>query len=448
MFIHDIYSKLNENAETLNVGDPVIITGQVHYNGSTGEIVEFSRDKRFVIVDLYNFGRHSFHSSDVEHNDYADSDDEEAHMYDNDADARNWASRHEVDEGGYYNGRYRSDAWWADGGANDEGWDREPAERHDYHRNAGTKPKFVGMYVYDNVTPADERDALAIGMKKTKTGKWALFKYNTSGFGFNKKKASCDIAFGPGRYWEPKKTFEEETEVAQPEVNLPPPENAQKTQIAGTLPTYKKGKAHLDTHQPTGKTLDFGAGLGGGAAEMGADSYEPFPREGFKPTYTKSAEIPSDSYHRVTNFNVLNVVPQNIRNTIVSEIGRVLAPGGVAIITTRGKDVMSAKGAEGPEPMSRLTTIGTYQKGFTTKELMGYVQQVLGNGFEVKPIKLGPAGVLVRKVAQEVDEHIVKHGSGYRLLSHKGKNLGTFSSHKAAAKHEGEVEWFKAHPKK
>ena len=46
-----------------------------------------------------------------------------------------------------------------------------------------------------------------------------------------------------------------------------------------------------------------------------------------------------------------------------------------------------------------------------------------------------------------VDEHIVKHGSEYRLLSKKGKNLGDFSSHKAAAKHEGEVEYFKAHPK-
>ena len=42
-----------------------------------------------------------------------------------------------------------------------------------------------------------------------------------------------------------------------------------------------------------------------------------------------------------------------------------------------------------------------------------------------------------------IDEHIVKIGSKYRLLSHKGKNLGTFDSHAAAAKHEGEVEWFK-----
>ena len=191
--------------------------------------------------------------------------------------------------------------------------------------------------------------------------------------------------------------------VVEGEMNedLPPPENSRKTQIPGTLPTYVKGKKHLDTHVPNGRTLDFGAGLGGGAAAMGADSYEPYPQHGFKPTYTQADSIPDNSYERVTNFNVLNVVPDYIRKIIVQHIGRVLAPGGVALITTRGKDVMSAKGADGPEPMSRITTIGTYQKGFSTKELMVYVQSVLGDGFEVSPLRLGPAGVIVRKLANQ-----------------------------------------------
>jgi hypothetical protein len=40
--------------------------------------------------------------------------------------------------------------------------------------------------------------------------------------------------------------------------------------------------------------------------------------------------------------------------------------------------------------------------------------------------------------------HIEKLSDGkYRLLSHEGKNLGTFDSHEAAAKHEGEVQGFK-----
>jgi len=42
--------------------------------------------------------------------------------------------------------------------------------------------------------------------------------------------------------------------------------------------------------------------------------------------------------------------------------------------------------------------------------------------------------------------HIVKEGEhDFRLLSHKGKNLGDFPSHAKAAKHEGEVQWFKEH---
>jgi len=69
-------------AEELNVGDPVVITGNVEFEGKTGEIAEFGRDKRFVVVDLYNHGQHSFHSSDVSFNEYAGSDDEEARMHD------------------------------------------------------------------------------------------------------------------------------------------------------------------------------------------------------------------------------------------------------------------------------------------------------------------------------------------------------------------------------
>ena len=74
---------LSENAQDLHIGDPVIITGNgVEFEGATGEIIDFGRDHRFVVVDLYNHGRHSFHSSDVSFNEYAGSDDEEARAYD------------------------------------------------------------------------------------------------------------------------------------------------------------------------------------------------------------------------------------------------------------------------------------------------------------------------------------------------------------------------------
>jgi hypothetical protein len=47
------------------------------------------------------------------------------------------------------------------------------------------------------------------------------------------------------------------------------------------------------------------------------------------------------------------------------------------------------------------------------------------------------------KVNEIIVEHIGKVKDGYRLYSHKGKNLGTFSSKAGAEKHEREVQYFK-----
>lgn len=71
---------IKENAEDLNIGDPVIITGNVQFKGKTGDVVDFGKDKRFVIVNLYNHGKHSFQSSDVSYNDYAESGDEQEYL--------------------------------------------------------------------------------------------------------------------------------------------------------------------------------------------------------------------------------------------------------------------------------------------------------------------------------------------------------------------------------
>jgi SAM-dependent methyltransferase len=191
--------------------------------------------------------------------------------------------------------------------------------------------------------------------------------------------------------------------------DVPPPENARKTQIAGTLGTYKKASDIFKQHGVQGKALDFGAGLGKGTAELGkdAESYEPFPNPDFKPHFVDVTKIPDNSYKRIVNLNVLNVVPNlekhRIRDEIVRNIGRVLAPGGVAIITTRGRDVLTIKGTPGEEPMSMISSIGTYQKGFTQVELREYIASVLGDGFEVKSVKLGPAGVMIKKL-ESIDE--------------------------------------------
>jgi hypothetical protein len=69
--------KIGESAGELNIGDPVIITGDVEFQGKTGDVREIGRDGAFVVVDLYNYGPYSFHASDVSYNDYADEADDE-----------------------------------------------------------------------------------------------------------------------------------------------------------------------------------------------------------------------------------------------------------------------------------------------------------------------------------------------------------------------------------
>lgn len=201
---------------------------------------------------------------------------------------------------------------------------------------------------------------------------------------------------------------------------MPPPPNvdedydprlSQKTQIAGTLPTYRYAKGLLDKVEgPQGKTLDFGAGLGLGTAELGPDahSYEMHPKAGFKPNFDRVDSIPDESYAKIVSLNVLNVIPNDKgwRDAAVKDIGRILMQGGSALITTRGKDVLSAKGTPQDEPNSIITTAGTFQKGFTPQELKGYVQSVLGGGFTVKTVKVGsaPAAILVTKGGEQVNE--------------------------------------------
>ena len=62
--------------QRLHAGDPVVVTAPNEFEGATGEIYDFAPSGKFVIVDLYNHGKHSMHLSDVEYNQYADNEDE------------------------------------------------------------------------------------------------------------------------------------------------------------------------------------------------------------------------------------------------------------------------------------------------------------------------------------------------------------------------------------
>ena len=78
----------------------------------------------------------------------------------------------------------------------------DPRGGHSYS-SSHHQPKMVGMYFYD-IKPGQEEDAQRIGVKKTKSGKWALVQHDTSGATFRHKKHQADLYFGSGKFWSPK----------------------------------------------------------------------------------------------------------------------------------------------------------------------------------------------------------------------------------------------------
>ena len=184
-------------------------------------------------------------------------------------------------------------------------------------------------------------------------------------------------------------------------MELPPVENSRLTQVATTGGTYEKARDVLRERGIEGPIIDYGAGRGHGSRILGGDSFEPYPSSEFSPTYTNPGDIPSDRYAGLVNLNVLNVLPPELRAEAVQNMGRVLRPEGTAIITTRGRDVMAARGTPGPEPMSLIIGEGDnarYQKGFTPRELREYLGETLGDRFDVENLALGPAGAVVRRL--------------------------------------------------
>lgn len=177
-----------------------------------------------------------------------------------------------------------------------------------------------------------------------------------------------------------------------PDITNPKDPRSAMTQITGTEDTYIKASKMLG-----GKVLDYGAGRGIGTDALRsngllADSFEPFPEnwEGKRPpTYTDSAIIPSESYDSLVSFSVINVVDPDERKFLFREVSRILRPDGVALITGRTRQDVSAATTKIPHLEDGGYLIGKgkqqrYQKGFTQAELERYAKEVLGPGFTVE----------------------------------------------------------------
>jgi len=207
--------------------------------------------------------------------------------------------------------------------------------------------------------------------------------------------------------------------------------NPGKTAITTTIGTYKKVNNML-TDLNKNNVLDFGAGVGIGTRQFKNKkviSYEPFvdnqkilnskikfEGELFKgrlPDYTNVDDIlikeGSGSKDAVVNLNVLNVIADKTqRANAVKNISQLIKEDGIAVITTRGKDVTNqAENSKNAIKFSDGFIFGkgserTFQKGYSQKELEKYIKDILGDGFKIEkiPTKYGisSSGVIIRKI--------------------------------------------------
>jgi hypothetical protein len=169
------------------------------------------------------------------------------------------------------------------------------------------------------------------------------------------------------------------------------------TQVSNTVSTYRKVKDKHFKDVPAEDILDYGAGLGRASEEMGFDSFEPFPKGGFTPTYTDASQI-SREYNGVINNAVLNVLPRQQRVEAVRGIGKSLAVGGKAVIMARGRGFLKSLVNPRPYQDGVITGKDTFQKGFTKQELMDFIRSILGPDFKVSETSSGDVGVVVTRL--------------------------------------------------
>ena len=157
--------------------------------------------------------------------------------------------------------------------------------------------------------------------------------------------------------------------------------------------------------------LVYGDGRGAASSYLGSQSYEPFPPNGFTPDYSgdrvAGQGAPIDKKFRtILNTFVLNVVDPQTRSFIVKDIANLLENGGRAVFVTRGKDVANSQALVSFGPLERIQRSEgklTYQRGFTQPELIQYLQETLGNGFEVRALRGGSASDVRVEVVKNTD---------------------------------------------
>ena len=183
-------------------------------------------------------------------------------------------------------------------------------------------------------------------------------------------------------------------------------ESRNPTQISGTVKSYRKIYDALKAEGFDGTVLDASSGLGygtrAGIEEYGfnVEDIEPFPDSSYKPKYTDYSKL-HKKYDVIISNAVLNVLPQDQRDALVIKMGQMLNDGGRMFINVRGTDVRNASSKVAIDEGNMeyyISNTGSYQKGFTKKELVAYLQDALGDGYTVTGTnKFGAVSAVVTK---------------------------------------------------
>ena len=238
--------------------------------------------------------------------------------------------------------------------------------------------------------------------------------------------------------WRPGATFAE-VKAAHPtlfELAADEADTRNPTQITGTVKSYRKIYDALEAEGFDGTILDASSGLGygtrAGLEEYGfrVDDIEPFPDSKYQPKYTDYSTL-DKTYDVIISNAVLNVIPQDLRDAMVVKIGEMMNPGGRAFINVRGTDVKNAgsKVAINDDLMEYfISNTGSYQKGFTSRELVAYLKDALGEGFTVEPTKkFGAVSAIVTRDADGgKSRYSLKEYSDQEKRDHRKKAIAFF----------------------
>ena len=196
------------------------------------------------------------------------------------------------------------------------------------------------------------------------------------------------------------------------------------TQVKVTVSSYRKIYRYLRQKGFHGAILDASSGLGygtrAGIEEFGFDveDIEPYPGKNYSPKYTDYSAL-DKTYDVIISNAVLNVLPQDQRDALVVKMGEMLNPGGTMFINVRGDDVLNASTKEIISKGNLevyISNTGSYQKGFTRSELVGYLRDALGDGFTVESTDMfGKVSAIVTKdsVKQSTRETAENKKTGY-----------------------------------